>query len=417
MTGSFRDELLNELRMIRTVDCHSHTRRPQDYYQSGGWDLFTLMSYFSRDISATAGDDIYRGAQTDDERWLRLKAVLNKARNVSYWRHNLVVYQALFGLKESELTDDNWREVNSQIREKSQDASWYARVTNDICNLETQVRNIPWFEDWEDEYFTGTLRMEEALSLHDSETRERLSKHLDLSVGSLIEAKNALRKLVENYHQRGAVGIKLAHAYSRTLHSVAVDEQTASRAFERSLRGKELTAQEIKELQDHIIFYLAEIVQDMGLIFQIHTGVQSNWGNIPHSDPLLLIPLLKAFPEVKFDLFHAGYPYAREMGMLGKHYSNVWPNMAWMYVISTAASRQLLTEWLDLVPGYRLLGFGSDVGWPEFIYGHLEMARSCVADVLAEKVERDFLSKEEAFSLARKMFRDNGIEFYGIKPR
>jgi len=100
--------------------------------------------------------------------------------------------------------------------------------------------------------------------------------------------------------------------------------------------------------------------------------------------------------------------------MLGKHYPNVWLNMAWMYVISMAASRRVLEEWIDLVPGYRLLGFGSDVNFPEMIYGHLAMARSCVADVLAGKVAQDFLSEEEAVSLGRRMFRDNGLELYGI---
>ena len=42
------------------------------------------------------------------------------------------------------------------------------------------------------------------------------------------------------------------------------------------------------------------------------------------------------------------------------------------------------------------------------------MARSCLADVLAEKVERDYLSEEEAASLARRMMRDNGMELYGL---
>ena len=122
----------------------------------------------------------------------------------------------------------------------------------------------------------------------------------------------------------------------------------------------------------------------------------------------------RAFPKVRFDLFHAEYPYSRMLGMLGKHYPNVWLNMAWMYVISMAASRQVLSEWIDLVPGYRILGFGSDVHFPELIYGHLEMARSCVADVLAIKVGGDFLSEEEVFNLSQKMFRDNGMELYGL---
>ncbi len=68
----------------------------------------------------------------------------------------------------------------------------------------------------------------------------------------------------------------------------------------------------------------------------------------------------------------------------------------------------------SVVPGYRILGFGSDVHFPELIYAHLEMARSCVADVLAAKVRNDFLSEEEALCLAEKMFRDNTMELYGL---
>ena len=68
------------------------------------------------------------------------------------------------------------------------------------------------------------------------------------------------------------------------------------------------------------------------------------------------------------------------------------------------------------MPAERILGFGSDVGYPEFVYGHLVMARSCLADVLAEKVKKDFLSKETALDLARMMLRDNPMELYGLSP-
>lgn len=35
-----------------------------------------------------------------------------------------------------------------------------------------------------------------------------------------------------------------------------------------------------------------------------------------------------------------------------------------------------------------------------------------MADVLAKKVERDYLSEEEALSLAKRMFRENGLALY-----
>ena len=171
----------------------------------------------------------------------------------------------------------------------------------------------------------------------------------------------------------------------------------------------------MKQYQDHIIFFLAGLCTDLNLIFDIHTGVQGNWGNVPDSNPLHLIPLIHAHRSTRFNLYHGGYPFSRELGMLAKHSRNVWVNMAWMYAISMEASRQSLSEWVDLVPGYRLLGFGSDVRWPELAYGHLAMARSCIADVLAEKVGRDFLSRDAALSLTRMMMRENAVELYGVQ--
>ncbi len=414
MKHGLREALLGALRETKTVDCHSHTRLRKDYYGAGGFDLFSLTSYFQRDIDSTSGGNLYEGARTDEEKWLRLKGVLQKSRNVTYWRHYLVVYRELFGLEDAELADGNWRAVNDAIREKSRDPSWYDHVTKDVCGLVTQVRNIPWFEDWEEEYFTGVLRMEGTLRLFEPEARKQLEGFTGAAVGDLKTAKEAVRKALEMYVERGAVGIKLGHAYWRTLHSVPVEENDAARILDRALKGQEVSPGETKAYQDHMIFFLAELVREKKLVFQIHTGVQTNWGNVPDSDPLLLIPLLKRFPDARFDLFHCGYPYSRMLGMLGKHFPNVWLNMAWMYVISTAASRRILSEWLDLVPGYRILGFGSDVGFPEMIYGHLHMARECVVDVLCEKVGKDFLSDEEAFALAQRMFRDNPMEFYGL---
>jgi predicted TIM-barrel fold metal-dependent hydrolase len=213
---------------------------------------------------------------------------------------------------------------------------------------------------------------------------------------------------------RGARGIKLAHAYWRTLHCEPVSAAAAGRALGKALRGRKLSADEVKRLQDHVIFFLAGLAADLGIVFQIHTGVQGNWGHVPDSNPMGLLALVRAHPGVRFDLFHAGYPYSRELGMMGKHYRNVWLNMCWMYVITMAGSRQVLSEWIDLVPGHRLLGFGSDVGFPELVYGHLLMARSCLADVLADKVARDFLSEAAALDLVRMMLHDNAVELYGL---
>ena len=414
---ALREELLHEMQALRTVDCHSHTCRPGVYREGAPMSLFSYTSYFDRTIDSVTGASparLYEGCTTDEQRWQRLKPVLAKARNVSYWRHHIVTWQGLFDLADEDLTDANWATLNATIRERTSSPDWYRHVTEDICGQKTQVRNNPWFVDWEPEYFTAILRMEAALQLHSAQTRRRLEERVDREIVDLASAKEALVALAADYQAQGAVGIKLAHAYSRTLHSEPVSAVEASAIFDRALRGSAPSAGELKRLQDHVIFFLAELCGEVDLIFDIHTGVQTNWGNVPDSNPLHLLPLIHAHRSVRFNLYHGGYPYSREIGMLAKHSPNVWLNLAWMYVVTMEGTRQSLSEWIDLVPGYRILGFGSDVNWPELIYGHLVMARSCIADVLAGKVRRDFLSREAALDLARMLMRENGVALYGL---
>lgn len=414
---NIRERLLEEMQKISTVDCHSHTDSPKVYYENSPYNLFTFMTYFNREIEALSGkisSTLFKEASSDAERWKILKNILVRARNVSYWRHNMVVYKHLFDFRDDELNDDNWQPLNQKIKESTADPNWYNHVTREICKLETQVKNIPWFQEWEPQYFTAILRMEPALDLCNPKTRESLESYLDEGFSDLSALKDGLRKLIEKYRKKGAVGIKLAHAYQRTLSSENVPYEKASSVYKKALKGEEITPEEVKAFQDYIIYYLTDLADELNLVFQIHTGVQTTWGNIPDSNPLHLIPLIRNHPSTRFDLFHAGYPYSREIGMLGKHYPNVWLNMAWMYVITMEGSRQSLSEWIDLVPGDRILGFGSDVHFPEFVYGHLMMARSCIADILSEKVNRDFISEEVAIDLVNKMLRENAVELYSL---
>jgi hypothetical protein len=48
------------------------------------------------------------------------------------------------------------------------------------------------------------------------------------------------------------------------------------------------------------------------------------------------------------------------------------------------------------------------------VYGHLLMARSCIAQTLAEKVADGILSEEVALDLAQMLLDRNAVELYGI---
>ena len=213
--GSFRQRLLDEMVAVPTVDCHSHTllRREYEAVAAEERNLFTITSYFRRDeasIVELGHERSLAGARSDEERWQRLKPIIGRAQNVSYYRHNIATYQGLFDFADDDLTDDNWAALNARIKEWTARPGWYDHVTREKCNLVTQIRNVPWYEDWEPEYFTATLRMEPAIrdgSLLAAAQRAPFEAHMNREFSTVAALKQGLADYVDGYvdhwHQAG----------------------------------------------------------------------------------------------------------------------------------------------------------------------------------------------------------------------
>ena len=109
-----------------------------------------------------------------------------------------------------------------------------------------------------------------------------------------------------------------------------------------------------------------------------------------------LVDLIEANPRTKFILFHGGFPWVGETGIiLMRHSSHVWLDSVWMPTLSYATSKRAFHEWLDVMPSSRIM-WGADANHAEGIYGATEMTRRCLAEVLAERVDRGDLLEEHA---------------------
>jgi hypothetical protein len=67
-----------------------------------------------------------------------------------------------------------------------------------------------------------------------------------------------------------------------------------------------------------------------------------------------------------------------------------------------------------MVPYNKIIGFGDDLQYVETVYGHLKMARSNVAIVLAEMIENYFISESVALDVAKALFHDNPAQVYRL---
>jgi predicted TIM-barrel fold metal-dependent hydrolase len=155
-----------------------------------------------------------------------------------------------------------------------------------------------------------------------------------------------------------------------------------------------------------------------GLPIQVHTGLQEGVGNmLSNAQPLHLADLFLEYRQVKFDLFHAGYPYSGEVACLAKNFPNVWADLCWMWIISPSAGRRILHEWIETIPSNKILGFGGDYRFVEGSYAHSRMAREGVTQVLTQKIEEGYLTEEEAVEMGRKILRENAWDLFGLERR
>jgi hypothetical protein len=171
---------------------------------------------------------------------------------------------------------------------------------------------------------------------------------------SLDDYLAVLDRIFREAKEKGAVCLKTTLAYERTLRFENVLKDQAARVFGR--RRSELTAAEVKRFEDYVMWRLVGLSAKYDLPFQIHTGQ----ARIQGSNPMLLVDLIEANPKTKFVLFHGGYPWVGETGVIVMRYgSHVWIDSCWLPTLSYTTAKRAYHEWLEAVPSNRIL-WGAD---------------------------------------------------------
>jgi predicted TIM-barrel fold metal-dependent hydrolase len=133
--------------------------------------------------------------------------------------------------------------------------------------------------------------------------------------------------------------------------------------------------------------------------------------------PWPLSNLFIKYPKAKFDLFHIGYPFQEEILALAKHFTSVYVDMCWAWIIDWHASLRFLKQYLTAAPANKLFAFGGDYGTPEPVYGHLRLARDGIARALSELVEENYFTKDEAIAIAHRILHDNAAVTFKVDAK
>jgi predicted TIM-barrel fold metal-dependent hydrolase len=244
----------------------------------------------------------------------------------------------------------------------------------------------------------------------------------DRFVTSLDEFLQAVFCVMQRCVERGVVGIKDQSAYSRVLAYGLPPRADAERLFNRLLADprNSLGWPEGKALNDYLFHQYMRFARDLDLPVQIHTGHMAGIRNrVEKTNAAHFASVLELHREVSFDLFHGNWPYMGDYLFLGKNYPNVALDCCWLHIIDPDYASELLERAVLTLPHTKVHGFGGDYGdTPEFVAGHLQIARENVAGTLARLVERGWLDEGEALELAAAWLYNNPNDFFrlGLTP-
>jgi predicted TIM-barrel fold metal-dependent hydrolase len=249
-----------------------------------------------------------------------------------------------------------------------------------------------------------------------------VEKEYGFSIYEFEDYLQAVDALVKRYAHEGMVATKLGMAYWRTLEVEKPTFQEAAHAFNKIKTyhlSEGLSQEGAKPLQDYIIHRVIQRSIDLDVPIQIHTGhqepsVSRDGNNVTNSRVSHLIPLLLEYKNAKFVLLHGGYPYYEEFLSIAKNFTNVYADMAWSYILSPTATKQILTQMIEMVPRSKIIGFGGDYNQVEGTYAHAKLARRTLTEVLTEKASAGDMTEQEACEFADYVLRDNLIDLYKL---
>ncbi len=389
-------------------------------------DFFTLAGHYAMNEVISAGLGGEELARVRDpkaplaDRWRAFEPFWRSARYTGYGQALRIAMRDIYG---TEISGQSIGRLNEAIRAANK-PGLYSTVLREKARIDWCLVDTDWTKvrrGAEPDYFLRAQRFDAFVTPASRRDVERLEKSFGVAIHTLADFRLALERRFDKALESGMVAVKSALAYRRDLLFREVAEPDAARDWERLMKGnveppkgfRSAKQRPFRDLEDHMFHQVVRLAEALRVPIQIHTGLLA--GNscfVENTSPVALTNLFYLYPAARFDLFHIGYPYQEELGVLVKLFPNVYVDFCWAHIISPPAARRALDVWIETVPLNKILGFGGDYRFPELTYAHARMARQNIAQVLAGKVEAGLFDEAEAAGIGRMLLRDNALSLF-----
>ena len=424
--------LLDNIAEIPVIDCHEHMFGPRGRPLHKEPIASLIHGYVFSDLqSASFGMTDRQIASLQDEsvstddKWPLFEKVWTATEHTAYSRVTKLVLESLYGIKE--LTRGALDIVADQLEKQTEES--YFQIIEDAGVKLMLVDVLGGLEDGIRSFLDGETTFPEKWRLlislpglhpttFSKETILHYASAVDRGVTSLDSYLEAIYIFLQRCIERGAVGIKDQSAYSRIISYDLVSKADAERQFNHALSDPNNSVgwPEGKPLNDFLFHRFMEFARELDMPVQIHTGHMAGIRNrVDKTNASNLATVLEVHRDVRFDLFHGNWPYLGDLLFLGKNYPNVSLDCCWLHIIDPDYAVELLERSTLTLPHSKVHGFGGDYGdVPEFVAGHLTIARENIAIALTNLIERGWLDESQALSLARDWLFNNANRFFKL---
>ncbi len=424
-TAKCYDELRDYVEGIPLVDCHDHTLECGPKYTD---PLQVILSgYFTSDMQSASSDEeldtIGNKELPIEVRWPLFERVWKRTCHTGYAQVVRRVLKKFYD--EDEVTLEALQRMAGKLLD-FEDRERFEAVLED-AKIAARLANV-WPKSPQ-QVLDGTLQLAPRAriviglpayhAIRSYGAVRELVAPLQRNVTSLEEYLGACREIFEGWKRFGAVAFKDQSAYNRTLDYGNPSRAEAEAVFNWFMEDPRRVASYpdgVRPLDDFLFHEFMRMARDMDLPVQIHTGHMAGIRNdIVKTNAAGLTRVLELHRDVRFDLFHANWPYSGELLYLGKNYPNVAIDFCWANIIDPVYCQNMFKQALSCVPHGKIHGYGSDFGGtPDRAWAHASIARDNIAIALSDMVEIDYLGLDDAKEVARAWLFDNANAFFRL---
>jgi hypothetical protein len=418
------DELRAYSEQVALVDCHDHSGVCGPKYTDAIQAV--INGYFPSDIQSASSDEdlafILDTKRSVEERWPILERAWKRTCHTGYAMVTRRVLKKFYG--EEYLTLDALLRIKDKLL-NLEDETVFEGILEE-ANIAARIEDV-----WPNvnQVIDGSLKMTPrgrlAISLPGyhavckKQNVDDLMAPLKRTVTSLDEYLAGCREVFDAHKRFGAVAFKDQSAYNRTLaygNPTRAEAEAVFNWFMEDPRRSASYPDGVAPLDDYLFHEFMRMARDMDLPVQVHTGHMAGIRNdIAKTNAVGLTRVLELHREVRFDLFHANWPYHDELIYLGKNFPNVTLDFCWANIIDPVYCQNLFKQALSAVPHGKIHGYGSDYGGSvDRAWAHASIARDNIAIALADMVDIEYLDLDEAKEVARLWLFGNANAFFRL---